>query len=127
MVDRAEGTFDFVQVFAKDLEELEKLAPVAAQAVEHDGLFWVSYPKKRASSRNCSVSRSVSAMCWGNIIASLARNGPTSLPTSRTQKPLAEDSSASHNRHRIPRTSGLRHVRLTMESLSCDARPFPGR
>jgi len=48
VVDRAEGTLDFVQVFAKDLAELEKLAPVAAQAVKHDGLLWVSYPKKSA-------------------------------------------------------------------------------
>ena len=35
-----------MHVFAKDLAELDKLAPVAAEAVKHDGLFWVSYPKK---------------------------------------------------------------------------------
>jgi hypothetical protein len=40
------GTFDFVQIFSKDLAELEKLAPVAVEAVKHDGLLWVSYPKK---------------------------------------------------------------------------------
>ena len=44
-----EGNLDFVHVFAKDLAELDKLAPVAAEAVKHDGLFWVSYPKKSSS------------------------------------------------------------------------------
>ena len=37
-----------MHVFAKDLAELEKLAPLAAEAVKHDGLFWVSYPKQSA-------------------------------------------------------------------------------
>jgi len=46
LADQPEGTFDFVKVFAKDLAELERLAPVAAEAATHDGLFWVSYPKK---------------------------------------------------------------------------------
>jgi hypothetical protein len=46
VAERAEGTFDFVQAFAKDLAELERLAPVAVEAVKHDGLLWISYPKK---------------------------------------------------------------------------------
>ena len=46
LVQEPEGNLDFVHVFAKDLAELDKLAPVAAEAVKHDGLFWVSYPKK---------------------------------------------------------------------------------
>ena len=40
--------FDFVHVFAKDMAELEQLAPLAAESVRYDGLFWVSYPKKSA-------------------------------------------------------------------------------
>ena len=52
------GILDFVHVFAKDLEELEKLVPVAAEAVKHDGLFWVSYPK-RSSSVESDLSRDV--------------------------------------------------------------------
>lgn len=48
VLDRAEGTFDFVQGFARDLAQLKKLAPVAAQAVKHDGILWVTYPKKSA-------------------------------------------------------------------------------
>ena len=43
---RAEGTFDFVHLFVKDLAALEKLGPTAVGAVKHDGLLWVSYPKK---------------------------------------------------------------------------------
>ena len=48
VADKPEGVFDFVQVFAKDLAELDKLVRVAAEAVKHDGLFWVSYPPKSA-------------------------------------------------------------------------------
>ena len=48
VADKPEGVFDFVQVFAKDLAELEELAPVASESVKRDGLFWVSYPKKSA-------------------------------------------------------------------------------
>jgi hypothetical protein len=46
VAQHAEGTFDFVQAFAKDLAELEGLAPLAVGAVKHDGLLWISYPKK---------------------------------------------------------------------------------
>jgi hypothetical protein len=58
LAEQPEGTFEFVQVFAKDLAELEKLAPVAAEAVKHDGLFWVSYPK-RSSKVESDLSRDV--------------------------------------------------------------------
>ena len=58
VADKPEGVFDFVHVFAKDLEELEKLVPVAAEPVKHDGLFWVSYPKK-SSSVESDLSRDV--------------------------------------------------------------------
>jgi hypothetical protein len=39
------GTFDFVQAFVTSQAELLHLAPVAAQAVKHDGLLWMCYPK----------------------------------------------------------------------------------
>jgi hypothetical protein len=58
LAEQPEGTFDFVQVFAKDLTELERLAPVAAHVVKHDGLFWVSYPKK-SSKMESDLSRDV--------------------------------------------------------------------
>lgn len=48
VADQPGEDLDFVHVFAKDLAELEKLAPLAAEAVKHEGLFWVSYPKKSA-------------------------------------------------------------------------------
>ena len=44
-----EGTFfDFVHLFAKNIAELERLGPTAIEAVKHDGLLWVSYPKRRS-------------------------------------------------------------------------------
>lgn len=46
LAQEPEGIVDLLQVFARDLAELERLAPVAASAVKDDGLFWVSYPKK---------------------------------------------------------------------------------
>jgi hypothetical protein len=56
--EQLDGVFDFVQVFAKDLAELERLAPLAAEAVKYDGLLWVSYPKK-SSKMESDLSREV--------------------------------------------------------------------
>jgi hypothetical protein len=56
--EQLDGTFDFVQVFAKDLAELERLAPLAADAVAYDGLLWVSYPKK-SSKMESDLTRDV--------------------------------------------------------------------
>ena len=36
---------DFVQVFVKNMEELQKFLPLATQAVKHDALLWIAYPK----------------------------------------------------------------------------------
>ena len=58
LVQEPEGNLDFVHVFAKDLADLEKLAPLAAEAVKRDGLFWVSYPKK-SSGVESDLSRDV--------------------------------------------------------------------
>ena len=41
----AEGSFDFVQVFVKNIEDLERLLPIAMRAVKHDALLWIAYPK----------------------------------------------------------------------------------
>lgn len=45
LVGSPEGQFDFVQVFVKNLEDLQKLLLVAVQAVKHDALLWIAYPK----------------------------------------------------------------------------------
>jgi hypothetical protein len=46
MAQAAEGTFDFVHLFVKNVTDLERLGPVAVDAMVHDGLLWISYPKK---------------------------------------------------------------------------------
>ena len=45
LIQQAEGSFDFVQVFAKDMGELERFLPTALQAVKPDALLWIAYPK----------------------------------------------------------------------------------
>ena len=42
---KGKGPFAFVHVFAKDAAELERLAPRGLDALEYDGVFWMSYPK----------------------------------------------------------------------------------
>ena len=44
--DVSTGSFDFVQVFARDQAELDQLKATAVGSVTYDGLFWVCYPKK---------------------------------------------------------------------------------
>lgn len=45
IVTEPEGQFDFVQVFVKNLADVEKFVPEAAQRVKHDALLWIAYPK----------------------------------------------------------------------------------
>jgi hypothetical protein len=45
LAEHPQGSFDFVQVFAKDKIELERFLPSALQAVRHDALLWIAYPK----------------------------------------------------------------------------------
>jgi hypothetical protein len=42
------GTFDFVHLFVKDGAELDRSRLAAMEALDYDGLFWISYPKKTA-------------------------------------------------------------------------------
>ena len=41
-----DGTFDFVQVFAKNKADLAEDAPAAMAAVTPGGMLWISFPKK---------------------------------------------------------------------------------
>ena len=45
LAQQAEGSFDFVQVFARNMGELQRFLPTALQAVKHDALLWIAYPK----------------------------------------------------------------------------------
>jgi hypothetical protein len=43
-------TYDVVQLFVKDADELRRLGPAAVRAVKDDGLLWITYPKGGATS-----------------------------------------------------------------------------
>lgn len=45
LASRPDGSFDFVHLFARNVKELNRLAPKAIRAVKRDGLLWISYPK----------------------------------------------------------------------------------
>ena len=45
LAETPEGQCDFVQLFVKNMDDLQKFLPVAAQAVKHDALLWIAYPK----------------------------------------------------------------------------------
>jgi hypothetical protein len=53
-----EGTYPFVHLFVRDSSELDKLLPGAQEAVDYDGLFWISYPK-RSSKVKTDLSRDI--------------------------------------------------------------------
>jgi hypothetical protein len=52
------GEFDWVQLFARSVSELESLAPAALRAVKRDGLLWIAYPKKSGPIKT-DISRDV--------------------------------------------------------------------
>ena len=39
------GMFDWIQVFARNRNELDSLAPQAASALKPDSILWLSFPK----------------------------------------------------------------------------------
>ena len=39
------GSFDWIQIFAKNRNELRRLAPRAVRALGAEGILWVSFPK----------------------------------------------------------------------------------
>lgn len=39
------GTYDYVQMFAMGVADVERLAPLALRAVKPDGMLWLCYPK----------------------------------------------------------------------------------
>jgi hypothetical protein len=45
LAKKPEGSFDFVQLFATNSEELKKFIGSATKAVKHEGLLWICYPK----------------------------------------------------------------------------------
>jgi hypothetical protein len=40
------GKFDFVHLFVRNSAQLNDQVPAAIEAVEYDGLLWISYPKQ---------------------------------------------------------------------------------
>src|SRR5437588_9150912 len=45
LAQQAEGSFDFVQLFARDMDELQRFLPTALHALKFDALLWIAYPK----------------------------------------------------------------------------------
>jgi hypothetical protein len=39
------GKFDFAHLFVKERRELDQLIDPVLQAIEYDGMLWISYPK----------------------------------------------------------------------------------
>jgi hypothetical protein len=58
LAERPEGQFDLVHLFVKNSQELDRLGPIALQAIKYDGLLWISYPK-RSSKVETNLTRDV--------------------------------------------------------------------
>lgn len=50
LVTGKQAPLDFVQVFVKNLKEVERDMPGAVKSLKNDGLLWVCYPKGGAKS-----------------------------------------------------------------------------
>ena len=44
--DRLRGRFDFIQLFARSSAELRRRLPALREALDPDGMLWLSWPKK---------------------------------------------------------------------------------
>ncbi len=63
LADEPKGSFDFVQVFVKNTEELARLAPVVLSATKRDAILWMIYPKQRSKVKT-DITRDVG---WGPL------------------------------------------------------------
>ncbi|MBI2953530.1 MAG: hypothetical protein HYY30_04395 [Chloroflexi bacterium] len=61
--DEPDGTFDFVQLFVKNVAELDRLAPTAIGVARRDALLWICYPK-RSSRVVTDITRDVG---WDSV------------------------------------------------------------
>jgi hypothetical protein len=58
IADASSEDLDFVQLFVKDIAELERYGQGAIKSVKYDGLLWLCYPKK-SSKVKTDISRDV--------------------------------------------------------------------
>ena len=58
MTTQEGGKFNFVQLFVQDSTEFKNHSESALNAIEYDGIFWLSYPKKSAKVKS-DLSREV--------------------------------------------------------------------
>jgi hypothetical protein len=58
VLEEPEGKADFVHLFVTNSQDLDRWRQVAMDAVEYDGLLWISYPK-RSSKVETDLSRDV--------------------------------------------------------------------
>jgi len=58
IADASSEDLDFIQLFVKDIAELERYGQVAINSVKYDGLLWLCYPKK-SSKVKTDISRDV--------------------------------------------------------------------
>lgn len=72
LVTEPEGQFDFVQVFVKNLADVQSLVPTTMQVVKHDALLWIAYPKGGAKA-GTDVNRDI---LW-NAVAQYNLTGTT--------------------------------------------------
>ncbi len=68
---RSGDTFDVTLLFARDLAELERLAPAAIAATRDGGVLWVAWPKGGAKSKG-AITRDtlwpvMAALGWGPV------------------------------------------------------------
>ena len=56
--EEAQGKHGFVHLFVTNSQDLDRLRQKAMDAVKHDGLFWISYPK-RSSKVETDLTRDV--------------------------------------------------------------------
>jgi hypothetical protein len=45
LAEKLQGKLDWIQVFVKNSAELDRIAPKAVQALQPEGLLWLTFPK----------------------------------------------------------------------------------
>ena|SRR5579884_2375982 len=74
-----EQELEFMLLFVRNLSEIQKLAPRALKSIEHDAMFWISYPKQ-SSKLKSDITRDVG---W-NIVEAAGLEGVAQVAIDET-------------------------------------------
>jgi hypothetical protein len=108
-------TYDYVQMFAKGVADVERLAPLALRAAKPDGMLWLCYPKGTSK-----IKTDLNRDRGWEAVASAGWEGVALVSVNDTWSAMRFRPQNASGRNRVPATE-----RRTVTPVSTDALEVP--